>query len=90
MLLYIFCYLGGLFVEKRPQTAVQVLAFSESLAQAFPTPRHAVFDKPYFERFLAAARANLCQAEFASAWEAGLKMTVDDAVELALKAVEGL
>jgi predicted ATPase len=81
---YAFCLLGGLFVERETQTAVQFLALSES----FSHPRDAIFNKPYFDRFLSAARAKLSEDEFTSAWEAGLKMTLDDAVELALQSIE--
>jgi len=85
---YICCYLGGFFVEKRPRIAVQILAHSESLWQSFPVPRDPIFDKPYFDRFLAAARAKLSEAEFTSAWEVGLKMTMKEAIELAFKTLE--
>jgi len=85
---YICCYLGGFFVEKRPRIAVQILAHSESMRQLFPTPRDPIFDKPYFERFISSARAKLSEAEFMSAWKTGLKMTTDEAIELAVKTVE--
>ena len=52
--------------------------------------RDHTFDKPYFDRFLSAARAKLSEAEFTSAWEAGSKMTVDEAIEFALKAMEAI
>ncbi len=85
---YAFCFLGGLFVERDAQTAVQILALSESFSQSLRVPRDPIFNKPYFDRFLSAARAKLSEDEFTSAWEAGLKMTVDDAVELALQSIE--
>jgi hypothetical protein len=37
------------------------------------------------ERTVAAEKESLGEAGFQSAWEAGEKMTLDDAVELALK-----
>jgi len=40
------------------------------------------------QRLMSAARGKLSEAEFTSAWEAGLKMTVNDAIDLALKTVE--
>jgi hypothetical protein len=75
-------------VEKKTQIAVKILAHSESMRQSFPTPRDPIFDKPYFERFISSACEKLSEAEFTSAWEAGLKMTADEAIELALKTVE--
>jgi len=86
--IYAFCFLAGLFVERATQTAVQILALSESFSQSLRVPRDPIFNKPYFDRFLSAARAKLSEDEFTSAWEAGLKMTVDEAVELALQTVE--
>jgi hypothetical protein len=39
---------------------------------------------------MSAARAKLSEVEFTSAWKAGLTMTVDKGVDLALKTVEGM
>lgn len=85
---YSLCHLGGLFAEMKPRVATQFLSLSGRMSQKFPHPRDPIFDKPYFDRFVFAARAKLSEAEFTSAWEAGLKMTVDDAVDLALKTME--
>jgi hypothetical protein len=85
---YSLCHLGGLFAEMKPRVAMQLLSLGGMMAQKLPHPRDPIFDKPYFERFLSAARAKLSEDEFTSAWEAGLKMTVDEAVDLALKTVE--
>ena len=81
----IFVYLSGLFVEDKTRVAIQILAFTESLAQTFAVSRDAVFDKPYFSRFVAAGREKLTEDEFTSAWEAGSKMTLDEAIAYALK-----
>jgi predicted ATPase/class 3 adenylate cyclase len=85
---YIFTHIGGMFIKEKPQVAVHFLAFSQTLLDGSLKRRDPVFDKPYFDRFLAAARANLSEAEFTSAWEAGLKMAQEEAIELALKTVE--
>lgn len=88
VLLYVLCYLGGLFVEKRPHFAVQILALSESWARQFPIPRDTLFDQPNYERFLAIAHLKLKEAEFISSWEAGWKLTLDAAIEMATKTVD--
>src|SRR6185503_16798167 len=67
----IFVFLGGLFVEKKTQTAVHILAFSESLARLSAVHRDPILDKPYYDRFLSTARAKLSEAEFTSAWADG-------------------
>jgi hypothetical protein len=85
---YIFCHLGGFFVEKKPQVAIQILGLNEILSQNLPHPRDPIYDKPYFDRFLSAARAKLIEADFNEAWELGMKMTIDEAIGLALKTVE--
>jgi predicted ATPase/DNA-binding XRE family transcriptional regulator len=85
---YICCHLGGLFVEKNPRLAAQILGLNETLSQRLPHPRDPIYDKPYFDRFLSMTQAKLSDAEFAPAWEAGLKLTVDEAVDLALNAME--
>jgi tetratricopeptide (TPR) repeat protein len=84
---YIFCHLGGFFAKEKPQVAIQILSFNEILSQNLPHARDPIYDKPYFDRFLSAARAKLNEAEFTAAWEIGMKMTVDEAIELALKTV---
>jgi predicted ATPase/DNA-binding XRE family transcriptional regulator len=87
---YIFCHLGGFFVEKKPDVAIQILGLNEILSQKLPHSRDPILDKPYFDRFLSAARAKLSEAEFTAAWEIGMKMTVDEAIKLALKTMEEL
>ena len=82
-----FCHLGGFIVEQDAKSAVQILAKSESLVQSLAVPRDPTADLIHFERFLATAREKLSEIEFTSAWEAGLNMSEDGAVELALKKV---
>ena len=87
--MHAFCFLGGLFVERETQTAVQILALSEAFSQSLRVPRDPIFNKPYFDRFLSVARAKLSEDEFTSGvggW--ALKMTMDEAVDLALKTVD--
>ena len=88
VLLYVYCYLGGLMAEAKPDVAVRILALSETWAGKFPAPRDALFDKPYYERFLNTARAALTTAEFTTAWEAGQALTLPEAIELASKALK--
>ena len=64
--------------------AVQILAFTEAIAVV----RDSIFDKPYFDRYLAAARAKLSEAELTSAWEAGSKMSLNEALDLVLATLE--
>jgi predicted ATPase/class 3 adenylate cyclase len=85
---YSLSHLGGLFAETKSRVAIQFLSLSGTLAQNLPHPRDPIFDKPYFDRSLAAARAKLSEAEFTSAWEAGLNMTIDEAIALAWKTVD--
>jgi non-specific serine/threonine protein kinase len=85
---YIFYHIAAFFVTKKTQVAVQFLSLSGALRQDLAFLRDPTFDKPYSERFLAGARAKLNQEEFNSAWEMGLKMTVDEALNLGLKTVE--
>lgn len=83
----VFCHLGGFLMEQDAVSAVQILAQSESILQSLAVPRDPTLDKIYFDRFLAAGREKLSEVEFVSAWETGLKMSEDEAVDLALKTV---
>jgi len=85
---YIFCHLGGLFVERKTPMAVQFLSLAGTLRQKLHIFRDPTFDKPYVGRFLSVARTKLSEDEFAAAWEVGLKLTAEDALDLALKTVE--
>jgi len=82
------CHLGGFLVERDPRSAVQILAQSESIIRSLAVPRDPTLDKKYFDRFLTAGREKLSEAEFTSAWEAGLKMSEEEAVELVWKMVK--
>jgi hypothetical protein len=47
-----------------------------------------VFRDRYYGSFLSTARAKLSEGEFTAAWEAGLKLTAEEALDLAMKIVE--
>jgi ATP/maltotriose-dependent transcriptional regulator MalT len=66
---------------------VQLLAAAEVLREELKTSLE-LADQVQYEHNVSAARAKLSGEEFASAWEVGLKMTREEAVELALKTVE--
>jgi len=82
------CHLGGFLLERDARSAVQILARSELIIRSLAVPRDPTLDKKYFDRFLATGREKLSEAEFTSAWEAGLKMSEEEAVELVLKIVK--
>jgi tetratricopeptide (TPR) repeat protein len=84
----IFDHLAGLLVEKKTQPAVQILAFTESLVRLSAVRRDPIFDQPYLDRFLSAARAKLSEAEFRSAWEAGSKISHDEAITCILRELQ--
>lgn len=86
----IFCQIGGMLAETNPSIALQLLGFSEIYWQAESMPGDPIFYQPYFERFLAEARKGLDEKECSSARQAGLNLTLDQASDLALKAVENL
>ena len=85
---HIFGQMGMLLVEKETPLAVQFFAQAEVIFRARPHNSRDAFHDMYYDRFLSAARARLRKAEFTAAWEAGLKVTKEEALDLALKAVE--
>ena len=85
---HIFNQIGGMYVEGNPRVTTQLLGFGESIWRTIPLPRNPTFDRPYFERYRSAARERLSEGDFNSAWEAGLKMSLEQAIELALKTGE--
>jgi hypothetical protein len=90
LLVAVFDDLGGLLAEENPQAAVQILALTESLSLSLPGPRDPIFDKPYFDRFLAEAKAKITEDQFRYAWKTGSKMTIDEAVSFVLKLADVL
>jgi len=84
----IFVHLAGLLVEQKTQAAVQILVFSGSLLPSSAISIDPISNKLYFDRFLSTTRAKLSEDEFRSAWQAGSKMTLQEAIDLALKTLE--
>jgi len=84
----IFVYLAGVLVEKKTQIAVQTLVFADSIMPSSAIRKDPILYRMYFDPFLSAARAKLSEAEFASAWEAGSNMTLQEAIDLVLKTLE--
>lgn len=85
---YFLILLSGFFVEERPQVTVKLLALTAAVSLAHDYPRYSLIHKLYIDRFLACAREKLSEAEFAPVWEVGLKMTMEEAVELGFKTLE--
>jgi hypothetical protein len=88
MVVNIFVHLAGLLVEKKPRASIQILAFTKALEQSSAIYSDNVLDKPYFDRFLSAARSKLSEAEFTLAWEAGCQRRLDETVAYALKELQ--
>jgi tetratricopeptide (TPR) repeat protein len=85
MVVNIFVHLAGLLIEMKPRAAVQLLAFTEALQRSSEIYAVNMLDKPYFDRFLSAARARLSENEFTLAWEAGCQMSLDETITYASK-----
>jgi hypothetical protein len=85
---HIFGQMGALLVEGETQLAVQFLALAEAFFHARPHDFWNKFRDPYYGHFLSAARAKLSKTECTAAWEAGLKMRAEEALDLALKTAE--
>ncbi len=70
----------------RPQRAARLLGAAEALREAIgsplTTPTRALVD---YDRYLAAARAALTPESFAASWNEGRSMTLDQAIEYALR-----
>ncbi len=85
---FIFLQIAGLFLENRPRVATQLLGFSEGIWQTLPSPRNPILQKTYGDIFRQEAHNKLSHAEFETAWSTGLRMTLNDAAELAMQAFE--
>ena len=70
--------------NRRPKRATKLLGAVESLLERIGA-RLDPIERGDFERTLAAARAQLDEAAFAKAWEEGRAMTMEQALEFALK-----
>jgi tetratricopeptide (TPR) repeat protein len=84
---YFFVHAGGLFINRRPDLTIRVLSFIETLST---NQRDQIFYQPYFNLFLGEARGKLGEAEFNSAWEAGLEITTEKAIDLVERELEKL
>ena len=74
-----------LFVaENKLSPAVQLLSASSATAGAIGFRMESEIRQPY-EKALASAKEKMTENEFSSAWDAGNKLTHDQAVEIALK-----
>ena len=67
--------------------AVRLLSFTQCLDT---NPRDPIFYQSYFDRFFGKARLKLNEEDFNSAWEAGSKMTTEQAIDLTEKMLEEL
>ena len=81
---FIFLQIGGMYIENKPHIAVQLMGFSENIFQTLPNPRNSTLQKPYLDLFLPVARKKLSKDEFESAWNEGLRMRMEKAIELAI------
>jgi predicted ATPase len=81
----VFVHIGGTFARINPQLALCFLSFTRSLKIH---PRDPIFYASYFDRFYSTARANLSETEIKFSWEAGSKLTTEQAIELALEVLD--
>lgn len=82
---FIFLQIGGMFIESKPRVAMQLLGFSEKIWQTLPSPRNPILQKTYGDQFLSVIRNRLSKEELESDWETGLRMNLNDAVELTMR-----
>ncbi|HET9224487.1 MAG TPA: hypothetical protein VFO07_18385, partial [Roseiflexaceae bacterium] len=68
----------------RPELAARLLGAADALLLALGQPRDWI-DSSDHDRVVAATRAQLGEEAFATAWEAGRAMTLEQAIEEALK-----
>ena len=85
---FIFLQIGGMYLESKPQIALQLIGLSERIWQTLPRPKSPVLHEPYIDLFLPAVRNRLSKEEFKFAWEAGQKISVDEAIELVMKTAD--
>jgi non-specific serine/threonine protein kinase len=69
--------------EGQPERAARLLGAAEALRQAIGAPLPPM-DRPQYDRSIASVRARLGEEAFAKAWEEGRKMTMEEAVQLAV------
>jgi predicted ATPase/class 3 adenylate cyclase len=71
-------------VKDEPEEAARLLGFVEAWLQSNQF-NLVLFERAKYERSVAAARAQLSASDFIAAWEAGRKLTLEQAVALALQ-----
>jgi non-specific serine/threonine protein kinase len=80
--------LAAIAVARRaPVTAARLFGAAEAARQAFGTPVFTAY-RPWFDRDVAAARAQLDPEAFAAAWAEGRALPLDSALALALGEAE--
>jgi len=77
---------GVASVQGQCQWGALLLGAAETLRLETNSPHHAA-DRAFYERTLATVKATLGAHEFAAAWEQGRTMSLEQAVECALKGV---
>jgi DNA-binding CsgD family transcriptional regulator len=68
----------------QPERAARLMGFAHALREQLGQPPVEAFLAPQLNRDLASARAQLGVDAFASAWEDGRRMALDDAIDFAL------
>lgn len=85
----VFRFSHVLAVKGEAEVAARVLSSSDTLCAEIGL-RLRSWDQEFFDRTMAIIHSQLDEAAFAAAWDAGLKLTADDAVVLALNSLESL
>ncbi len=72
-------------MQAQPERSTQLLAFVETYLKSHKRTLRSPVENVEYARSLAAARAQLDEMAFSAAWEAGGKMTPEQAIRLALE-----
>jgi tetratricopeptide (TPR) repeat protein len=84
----LFGFAGVWAVKQSPQRAVSLLAVFKHFIESGDRRSYTPVDEQEYQHYLAMARAQLDQATFNAAWEAGRALTLEQAIALALNALE--
>lgn len=71
-------------LQKQPKIAARLIGAANALREQIGISNSQAFMDPQRDRDLAIARAQIDEDEFVSAWEDGQRITLDDAIKLAL------
>lgn len=74
----------------RAAEAVQLQGQAERLRETFPLPPRSLTAQPFYEQMMELARQQLDEAVFAQAWADGRALSLEEAVELALRTGEAI